>query len=218
MMGFRVAASACVAVLATVLVVTESVAEPPSPDAVAVGRPVPDFALPSVDGEEVRLSAFRGKVVVLEWFNPDCPFARYAHTKGPLTDLGNRHTDSGHVWLAINSSAPGRQGHGTDLNRRKKAEFGMRYPVLLDESGRVGGLYTARTTPQVFVIDTNGILMYRGAVDNAPLGDAGGATVVHYLGTALDSISRGQPIRAATTRPYGCSIKYRKKDREQWKK
>ena len=103
-----------------------------------VGKPAPDFALKDLDGKEVRLSAFKGKTVVLEWFNPGCPFVDKSHTKGSLKDAAKKHAKSGVVWLAVNSGAAGKQGHGVDTNRDGAKKYGMEHPILLDESGEVG--------------------------------------------------------------------------------
>ena len=107
----------------------------------AVGQQAPDFSLPSIDGKTIRLSDYRGKTVVLEWFNPDCPFVRTAHLEGNLKGLGKRYSEKGVVWLAINSNAPGRQGSSKEANVRGAKKFNISYPVLLDAKGVVGKLY-----------------------------------------------------------------------------
>ncbi|NVB41301.1 redoxin domain-containing protein [Pseudenhygromyxa sp. WMMC2535] len=135
-----------------------------------VGEPAPAFTLPQVDGEEISLSDFAGKTVVLEWFNPDCPFVKYAHGEGPLKTMAAEQTKAGVVWLAINSGAPGKQGHGAERNREAAADWGLEHPILLDESGEVGKRYGAKTTPHMFVVDGEGKLVYAGGLDNAPLG------------------------------------------------
>lgn len=180
--------------------------------AAAIGQLAPDFTLEDQDGNQVRLSSFRGKKVVLEWFNPECPFVRYAHTRGPLTEMGNSYVDRGLVWLAINSGGPGKQGHGIEKNRETRAAYSMRYPILIDETGRVGRLYAARTTPHVYLIDETGVLIYRGALDNAPLGDLDeGQRLVNYVARALADLATGERVESAETRPYGCSVKYARK-------
>jgi len=172
-----------------------------------VGQPAPDFELPAVDGTTVKLSDLAGKTVVLEWFNPGCPFVKYAHgDEGPLADQAARHGDDV-VWLAINSGAPGKQGHGLDANKAATVLWKMNHPVLLDEPGEVGRLYGARTTPHMFVIDAEGKVVYGGAIDNAPMGRQSGA-VVNYVDRALSEIAAGSTITNAETKPYGCSVKY----------
>lgn len=136
-----------------------------------VGEPAPAFTLPSVSGEQVSLADYAGKTVVLEWFNPDCPFVKYAHESGgPLATLGNEQTKAGIVWLAINSGAPGKQGAGAERNKQAQTDWKLEHPILIDEDGKVGHTYGAQTTPHMFVIDPAGKLIYAGALDNAPLG------------------------------------------------
>jgi len=176
-----------------------------------IGQPAPDFALPALGGGTVRLSEHRGKVVVLEWFNPDCPFVRQAHArKEQLQGLAERHQKDGVVWLAINSGAPGKQGHGVKANQQGKQRHAMAHPILLDESGAVGRLYGAKRTPHLYVIDASGKLVYGGALDNTKGGDLEDAepTFVNYVATALADISAGRAVATPQTEPYGCSVKY----------
>ncbi|PRP96734.1 redoxin family protein [Enhygromyxa salina] len=139
-----------------------------------VGEPAPAFTLPNLDGEQVSLADFAGKTVVLEWFNPDCPFVKYAHGEGPLATLGNEQHQAGVVWLAINSGAAGKQGAGVERNKEAKAEWKLAHPILIDEDGAVGHSYGATTTPHMFVIDPEGKLVFAGGLDNAPLGRVDG--------------------------------------------
>lgn len=176
-----------------------------------LGKPAPDFELPDLDGKKVRLSAYRGKPVVLEWFNPGCPFVKASHTKGSLKGLADRETAKGVTWLAINSAAPGKQGYGVEANARAKAQYGMTHPILIDETGAVGHAYGAKHTPHMFVVDAKGILVYRGAIDNSPDGEGEspqGGTLVNYASAALDDIAGGRPVKAAESEAYGCSVKY----------
>jgi peroxiredoxin len=139
--------------------------------AAKVGEPAPAFTLPSITGEQISLADYAGKTVVLEWFNPDCPFVKYAHEPGgPLATLGNEQAKAGIVWLAINSGAPGKQGAGAERSKQAQADWKLEHPILIDEDGKVGHAYGAQTTPHMFVIDPAGKLIYAGAVDNAPLG------------------------------------------------
>jgi peroxiredoxin len=179
----------------------------------SVGQPAPDFSLPDLDGKLVRLSDFRGKTVVLEWFNPECPFVKASHTKGSLVDAAARAAKDGVVWLAINSGAPGKQGHGVEKNRAGKTQFGLTHPILLDESGEVGRLYGAARTPHLYVVSSEGKLMYRGAIDNSPDGEGDsptGGTLVRYVEQALASLAASKPIAVTETEAYGCSVKYAK--------
>ncbi|MBK8260842.1 MAG: redoxin family protein [Nannocystis sp.] len=177
----------------------------------AIGRPAPDFTLPTADGQAVTLSALRGKRVVLEWFNPECPFVKKAHDDGPLKDLAARSAAAGIVWLAINSGAPGKQGHGAELNQKAGAAWGLTHPILLDESGAVGQAYGASNTPHVYVIDEAGALVYRGALDNAPMGEPDGGARIAYLEDALAALAGGVAVAIPETRAWGCSVKYAKK-------
>ena len=180
----------------------------PAVPSVEVGAKAPDFTLPDLSGNEVTLSTLRGRRVVLEWFNPECPFARYAHTKGPLREMADEAQSDGITWLAINSAGAGRQGHGSEKNLELKTRYHMKHPILLDERGKVGRMYGARTTPQMFVIDGHGILVYRGALDNALLGDLDRGELINYVSEALASLAVGKPVQLRETRPYGCSVKY----------
>jgi peroxiredoxin len=173
-----------------------------------IGAPAPDFTLPDLDGKPVSLASFRGKTVVLEWYNPDCPFVVKQHQEGPLKDMAKRWKGKDIVWLAINSGAPGKQGHGVERNRASVTEYGLEHPVLLDESGDVGKRYVARNTPHMYVIDPNGILVYAGAIDNAPMGRVPAEGFVNHVEKALEDLAAGRPVALAETRAYGCSVKY----------
>jgi len=179
--------------------------------AAEVGSPAPDFTLQDLQGKTVRLADLRGKVVVLEWFNPGCPFVRAAHTRGTLVGDAARHARDGVVWLAVNSAAPGKQGYGEDANRTAAQAFRMAYPVLLDPTGQVGRAYGATNTPGMMVVDREGRLAYRGAIDNSPDGERQapqGGALVDYVSAALEDLAAGRPVRTPETRQYGCSVKY----------
>ena len=176
-----------------------------------VGKEAPDFKLKGMDGKEVTLSSFKGKTVVLEWFNPGCPFVKRVHLEnGPMPAMAKQHLKSGGVWLAINSGAPGNQGTGVETNQRAVQEYSMQWPLLLDESGEVGRLYAATKTPQVFVIDGSGVVVYAGGVDSTKGGGYGEEEFTNYLQNALDEVSAGKPVTVATTPAWGCSVKYAK--------
>ena len=177
----------------------------------AIGKPAPDFSAPSLDGKTVSLKDFRGKTVVLEWFNPGCPFVKKSHTVGSLVDTAARHAKNGVVWLAINSGAPGKQGHGKDVNAEASSSWKMEHPVLLDENGSIGRAYGAERTPHMYVIDPNGVLIYRGAIDNSPDGEKQspeGDKLVNHVDAALADLAAGRPVAVAQTKAYGCSVKY----------
>jgi peroxiredoxin len=186
----------------------------PALSSATLGSPAPDFELADLDGNKVKLSTFKGKTVVLEWFNPGCPFVKMSHTKGSLVDTAARHTKSGVVWLAINSSAPGKEGHGIEANREAVTRFGMKHPVLLDESGAVGKAYGAKRTPHLYVVDPSGKLVYRGAIDNSPDGEGespdntAGGKLVNHVDAALSDLAASRPVATQETVAYGCSVKY----------
>jgi peroxiredoxin len=176
-----------------------------------IGKPAPDFTLPDLDAHPTKLSDYLGKTVVLEWFNPGCPFVHNAHTKGQLKELAKKEMARGVVWLAVNSAAPGKQGYGVEANRAGKAKFALTHPILLDESGKVGHAYGAAHTPHLFVVDTKGVLVYAGAIDNSPDGEGESPTsgqLVNYVEQALDDLRGGTAVRTPRTEAYGCSVKY----------
>jgi len=179
--------------------------------AAEVGQPAPDFTLPDLDGHAHRLSDLRGKIVVLEWFNPGCPYVQASHTRGSLVGAADRQQRAGVVWLAVNSAAPGKQGYGIESNREAAKAWGIDHPVLLDESGSVGKAYGATNTPHLFVVAKDGKLVYKGAVDNSPDGERGspqGGALVEYVPAALEDLAAGRPVRTPETKAYGCSVKY----------
>ena len=177
-----------------------------------IGAAAPDFTLPDVDGHDVRLSSFRGKTVVLEWFNPGCPFVKLSHSNGSLKGTAARHMNDGVVWLGIDSAAPGKQGYDVDSIREGMKLFGIAHPILRDASGAVGHAYGATNTPHMFVIDRAGTLVYAGAIDNSPDGEGAspqGGALVNYVDAALEDLSAGRPVRVPRTKAYGCGVKYR---------
>ena len=179
-----------------------------SAEEATVGAPAIDFELVDTNGKTTKLSEYKGKAVVLEWFNPGCPFVVYAHEQGPLKDLASKAQEEDVVWLAINSSAPDKQGHGVTLNKQAANTWNMNHPVLIDEDGKVGHQYGAVTTPQMFVVNKQGLLVYAGALDNAPRGRVPEAGRVNHVANALADLKKGQPVKTGRSRPYGCSVKY----------
>jgi peroxiredoxin len=176
-----------------------------------IGKPAPDFTLKALDGHDVHLSDSRGKVTVLEWFNPKCPFVNLAHTKGSLKDTAARHSAEGVVWLGIDSAAEGKQGFEPDDIRDATKRFGLTYPILRDESGSVGHTYGATNTPHLFVIDKAGTLVYAGAIDNSPDAEGQspqGGSLVNYVDAALADLAAGRPVQTPKTKAYGCGVKY----------
>jgi len=178
--------------------------------AAKVGEAAPNFTLPGHDGKPHSLSDFKGKTVVLEWTNADCPFVK-KHYAGNMQALQKTYTGKDVVWLSVNSSAPGKQGHVDAAAATKIVQDKGAAPtlVLLDGKGEVGKLYEAKTTPHMFVIDKAGKLAYAGGIDSEPSADpADVATATPYVKNALDELLAGKPVTTAVTKPYGCSIKY----------
>lgn len=174
-----------------------------------VGKPAPDFTLKDSSGADVSLADFKGKTVVLEWFNEGCPFVKKFYNSGTMQGLQKAATDDGVVWLSIVSSAPGKQGYlDADAAVAKKEEINST-ALLIDSDGSVGKLYNAKTTPEMFVVNGEGTLVYMGAIDDQPNPDPGtieGAT--NYVTAALNSLKAGEPIAKPATKSYGCSVKY----------
>jgi peroxiredoxin len=176
-----------------------------------IGKPAPDFTLKDLDGKSVHLADYRGKTVVLEWFNPKCPFVKASHTKGSLKGTAARHTSKGIVWLAIVSSAPGREGGDIESVKEGAKRFDMTHPILRDEDGTVGHAYGATNTPHMFVVDPQGKLAYAGAIDNSPDGEGDspqGGPLMSYIDAALEDVAAQRPVRTAKTKAYGCGVKY----------
>jgi len=188
-----------------------------APKGAELGKPAPDFELKDLDGKTVKLSDYKGKIVVLEWFNPDCPVVTGSHSKGTLKGLDQKVTKDGVIWLAINSGASGMEGTGAEKNKKARADWNMAAAILLDEDGVVGHKYGAKTTPHMFIVDSKGNLAYRGGIDNAPGGKVeGGGEVVSYVEVALAELKADKPVAKNDTKPYGCSVKYGKpKDKEK---
>jgi peroxiredoxin len=175
------------------------------------GKPAPDFAVQDSAGKTVKLSDFKGKTVVLEWTNQDCPYVRKHYGGNNMQTLQKEATDKGVVWLTISSSAPGQQGHVTGLEADELTKTRKASPTafLLDPEGKVGHMYDARTTPHMYVVDKAGVLAYMGAMDDKPTSNlADLKTARPYLKEAVDAVLAGEPVKVASTRAYGCSIKY----------
>lgn len=177
-------------------------------DTPEVGQPAPEFSLQDLDGKTWTLSALKGRTVVLEWFNPGCPFVVAAHEGGPLKDLAAKQPEEV-VWLAVNSGAPGKQGAEPSFNREAATKWNLDHPILMDPTGQVGRSYGASNTPQLVVVDGKGTLAYYGALDNAPFNEVkGGDKRIDYTADAIASVLAGTTPKPAKTKPYGCSVKY----------
>jgi peroxiredoxin len=180
---------------------------------VKIGEKAPDFPMKGTDGKEHKLSDYLGKTVVLEWFNHDCPFVKkhYDPSVKNMQSLQKSATDDGVIWVSINSSAQGKQGHLTteeaiEISTEKAAHPSV---ILLDANGKIGKLYGARTTPHMFIIDKAGILRYMGAIDSTPSTDASDISASkNYISQALAEIKADKPVNEPVTEAYGCSVKY----------
>jgi len=174
-------------------------------DGVSVGDTAPAFTLADSAGNDVSLSDFEGKIVVLEWLNPDCPFVQRHYKAGTMKSLATKYDGDGVVWLTINST----NYMDAAANAKFKAENKLPYTILVDQSGDVGHLYGAQTTPHMYIIDGGGTLVYIGAIDDDPRGNKG-EPAVNYVAAALDEVLAGNAVSTAETKPYGCSVKYKK--------
>lgn len=183
----------------------------PAHAAPELGKPAPDFTATDTNGKEHKLSDFKGKLVVLEWTNPDCPFVKKHYVSKNMQGLQAKYTAQDVVWLSINSSAAGKEGNQTNEQANAyMTEVGSAATArLVDATGTVGNLYGAKTTPHMFVIDKEGNLAYEGAIDDNDSGNvADAATAKNYVSAALDSLIAGKPVETAQTQSYGCSVKY----------
>jgi peroxiredoxin len=167
-----------------------------------VGTSAPLFNLKDPEGKPVPLSDYKGKIVVLEWTDPDCPFWRYHADKKTMANLAASYKDKGVVWLAINSSA----NTSPEANKNLVNRFNLPYPILADTSGQTARHYSVTNTPQMIIVDPKGFIVYSGAIDNAPMGKAQGP-VINYVDKALSEILEGKPVTTAQTRPYGSTLK-----------
>ncbi len=176
-----------------------------------VGQPAPDFSTLDSQGHMRHLADYRGKVVVLEWTNADCPFTRKHYESGNMQSLQSLARDKGVVWLSVISSAPGKQGYvdGSAADQLSRTRHAVPTAVLLDPSGNVGRLYHAKTTPHMFVIDAQGELRYMGGIDSIATAEVADIPKAEpYLKEAMLAVADNQPVAHPVTRPYGCSVKY----------
>ncbi len=171
----------------------------------------PDFKLKDSNGFEHSLSDFAGKVVVLEWINYDCPFVKKHYDSNNMQTLQKKYTEQGVIWLAICSSAKGKQGNfsNEEINKRSIDLDAKFTAYLIDDSGKVGKMYGAKTTPHMYVIDTKGNLVYAGGIDDIKSTDVEDVKKAkNYVVKALDEILSGKPVSEKSSTPYGCSVKY----------
>ena len=176
-----------------------------------VGLPAPDFSAPDLQGKPVKLSDFKGKYVVLEWVNPECPYVRRHYDTGNMPELQKELATKGVIWLAVNSSSQS-SGEFTPPEQMAKwiaAKGGAPRATLIDKDGKVGRLYGARTTPHMYLIDPQGKLIYAGAIDDKRWANADETkNARNHVRAALTESMAGKPVSVAATSPYGCSVKY----------
>ena len=183
----------------------------PALAAATVGQPAPAFSAMDSNGKRHALADLRGKTVVLEWTNAGCPFVQKHYESGNMQRLQAAATSDDVVWLTVNSGAPGKQGHVTGREANAVLANWKAKPsaYLLDGDGRVGRAYGATVTPHMYVIDAEGTVAYAGAIDDTPTADqADIARAKNHVVAALADVKAGRPVAAATSKPYGCSVKY----------
>lgn len=176
-----------------------------------VGQPAPDFTATDITGAPVKLSDLKGKIVILEWNNPECPFVLKHYDTKNMQRLQEGATEQGIVWLSINSSAAGLQGNLDDAKAKEYIEKVGAKPshYILDPKGEIGNLYQAKTTPHMFVIGKDGVLAYAGAIDDNPTPRHETVeTAKNYVTAAISALSENRPVEVATSQPYGCGVKY----------
>jgi peroxiredoxin len=176
-----------------------------------IGKDAPDFTATGIDGKPVKLSALRGKTVVLEWTNHECPYVVKHYGAGNMQALQRDAAKDGVVWITLISSAKGEQGSVTPAEAAELTKSRNAAPsaIVLDEKGQIGRAYEARTTPHMFVINPQGKLVYMGGIDDKPTTRTSDlALAKNYVRAALDAVKAGHPVATPIARPYGCSIKY----------
>lgn len=176
-----------------------------------LNKAAPAFSAVGADGKPVKLDAYKGKTVVLEWTNHECPFVAKHYDSGNIPSLQKEAAGQGVVWLQVVSSAPGKQGFvdGATAQKLNSTRSAAPAGTVLDPDGKIGKLYGAQTTPHIFIVNAAGQLVYKGGIDSIPTSKKEDlAKAENYVASALKSISAGKPVEKASTKPYGCSIKY----------
>jgi peroxiredoxin len=179
--------------------------------AAKVGEAAPQFTSATSSGSSVSLGDYRGKIVVLEWTNHDCPYVRKHYETSNMQALQKEAAGQGIIWLTVISSAPGTQGYVSpaEANELTRSRQAAPASVVLDPSGTVGKMYGATNTPHMYVVDKAGVLVYAGAIDDRPTSrksDVPGAQ--NYVRAAFQAVAAGQPVKTPVTRAYGCTVKY----------
>ncbi len=204
---WRTAAAVLMLAGSGVFAVSVSSAEPEP----QIGQPAPLFTAVDSEGKTRRLGDFRGRTVVLEWTNADCPYTQKHYTSGNMQHLQSLALERGVIWLSVISSAPGKQGYveGPAADALSRSRHAVPGAVLLDPSGTLGRLYHAKTTPHMYVIDRNGVLQYMGGIDSIATADAGDIPKAQpYFKEAMLAVIDGRPVTRPVSTPYGCSVKY----------
>jgi len=178
--------------------------------AVEIGKSAPDFTATDINGKTVKLSDYKGKIVVLESYNSDCPYCHNHYSTGAAQDLQKELAAKGVVWLMVNSVNPKNMSHRTPEQARAEwsSEKIAATAWIDDSSGAIGHLYDMKTTPHMFVINKDGTLVYDGAIDNQPDPSHDPRTARNYVREAVDDLIAGKPVAVSQTKPYGCSVKY----------
>ena len=178
--------------------------------AAEIGKPAPDFSATDINGKTIKLSDYKGRIIVLESYNSDCPFCHNQYANGATQDLQKELASKGVVWLIVNSVNPNNASHRTPEQARQEiADKKIVATAWIDDSsGAVGHLYDMKTTPDMYVIDKNGVLVYQGAIDNKPDPQHDPRTARNYVREAVDALLANKPVPAAQTKPYGCGVKY----------
>jgi peroxiredoxin len=174
------------------------------------GKAAPSFSLNDVDGKPVKLSDFKGKIVVIEWINEGCPFVKGHYENGHMPSLQQKYTAQGIVWLTVNSTRPDNpEAYNAVKSKEILAQWHSHATAnLMDEDRTVAHLYDAKTTPHMFVIDKDGILRYQGAIDDDRSAGGGAKATVNYVAQAVDALIAGKEVVTTSTKSYGCSVKY----------
>ncbi len=172
-----------------------------------IGDQAPAFEVKNTDGKTVKLSDYKGKIVVLEWFNPECPIVVMHYEADTMNKTIAKFKDKNVVWLRVNSGAPGQQGNGIEKNNAARKDWKITTPILVDEEGTVGKAYGATNTPHSFVINQDGVLVYKGAIDNGNPRKVGD---INYVEKAVTQTIAGETVTTAETKAYGCNVKYKK--------
>lgn len=178
---------------------------------VELGKTAPEFKLVDTQGKTHALKDFKGKTVVLEWLNFDCPFVKKHYQSGNMPKLQEAETKGGTIWLSIVSSRKGKEGYyePKEMNARREKEGGKQTAILYDTDGKIGKAYGAKSTPHMFVINKDGILVYKGAIDDKPsteLEDV--ASAKNFVKAAIDDLKAGRKVATSDTKAYGCGVKY----------